>query len=285
MSTNEYSYLQIYKGACYNKKYIKKYNKAFVFDLDETLGSFSDLYVLWCGINHLKSMNNQPNEELQPEFNKLLDLFPEFIRFGILNILDYLYMKRKKGICDKIYIYTNNSCNPPWIKYITNYFNYKLNLKDELFDKVICAFKINNKIIEINRSTQDKNINDFINCSLLPKTTEICFIDNTYYQKMLNNRVYYIQPRSYYHMLSKEDIMERIVQQWTSPPLDYSFIKDKFSKYSVGSQNSNKLSVDIMVSQKIMYHLKEFFLLSTKGKKTKKIFVRLGRFTRKSRTK
>jgi hypothetical protein len=134
------------------------------------------------------------------------------------------------------------------------------------------------------RTTHNKTYSDFIRCSLLPKSAEVCFIDNTYYQKMLNDRVYYIQPRSYYHALSKEVILDRLVKQWMGPSLDYSFIHDRFSKYSIGSQKSSKLSVDIMVSQKIMYHLKEFFLLTTKGKKTKKILVRLGRFTRKSRT-
>jgi hypothetical protein len=38
------------------------------------------------------------------------------------------------------------------------------------------------------------------------------------------------------------------------------------------------------VSQKIMYHLKEYFLLSTKQPKTKKISWTLGRFTRKKRS-
>ena len=101
---------------------------------------------------------------------------------------------------------------------------------------------------------------------------------------MLNDRVYYIQPRSYYHMLSKDVILNRLENQWKSPALDYTFIRNKFSKYSMGYRIPTKLSVDIMISQKIMYHLKEFFLLSTKGKKTKKMLIRLGRFTRKSRT-
>jgi hypothetical protein len=134
------------------------------------------------------------------------------------------------------------------------------------------------------RTTHNKTYSDFIRCSLLPKSAEICFIDNTYYQKMLNDRVYYIQPRSYYHMLSKEVILDRLVKKWKTPELDFSFIRDRLSKYSISSRIYSKQSVDIMVSQKIMYHLKEFFLLSTKGKKTKKMLIRLGRFTRKSRT-
>ena len=295
MSTNEYSYLQIYKGACYNKKYIKKYNKAFVFDLDETLGSFSDLYTLWCGMNHLKSIKNQPIEEQQPEFNKILDLFPEFIRFGILNILDYLYMKRKKGMCDKIYIYTNNSCNPPWIKYITNYFNYKLNLKDELFDKVVCAFKINNKIIEMKRTTQDKNINDFINCTLLPRTTEICFIDNTYFNNMVNEKVYYIKPRSYCHPLSTHDIITRFTISELGVRLSnqidttdnlYEFMYDWFHLNNAvhGSISKQNVDIDIFVAQKIMYHVKEFFYLTQRNNKTRKKLSRMtgNKYSRKS---
>jgi hypothetical protein len=43
--------------------------------------------------------------------------------------------------------------------------------------------------------------------------------------------------------------------------------------------------INLIVSQKIMYYLKEFFLLTTKTKihKTKKISLGLGHFTRKIR--
>jgi hypothetical protein len=87
-------------------------------------------------------------------------------------------------------------------------------------------------------------------------------------------------------MLSKDDILDRLVKQWTNPSLDHAFIKDRLSHYPIGSHTLTKLLVDIVVSQKIMYHLKEFFLLTTKEKKskTKKIVVQLGRFTRKLRT-
>ena len=204
-------------------------------------------------------------------------------------------MKRKKGICDKIYIYTNNSCNPPWIKYITNYFNYKLNLKDELFDKVVCAFKINNKIIEMHRTTQDKNINDFINCTLLPKTTEICFIDNTYFNNMVNEKVYYIKPRGYCHPLSTRDIVNRFtiselgidlsVQIDTADNL-YEFIYDWFELNNAvhGPMSKQTTDIDIFVAQKIMYHVKEFFYLTQRNNKTRKKITRMGgnKYSRKN---
>jgi hypothetical protein len=216
-------------------------------------------------------------------------MYPEFLRHGILNILRYLYNKKLSGECSKVFLYTNNQCygteNSKWLSFLIGYIHNKICSQNiVLFDKIICAFKINNQVMEPMRTTHNKTYSDFIRCSLLPKSAEVCFIDNTYYQKMLNDRVYYIQPRSYYHALSKQVIMDRLERLWTGPSLDYSFIKDRFSKYSVGSRNSYIFSSDIVVSKKIMYHLKEFFLLSTKGKKTKKILVRLGRFTRKSRT-
>ena len=283
--------IQVYKGKAFVIPYKKikiQSKKVITFDLDETLGSFGELYILWEAItDYYKKIEQLHDMDIM--FHNLLDLYPEFLRHGILNILRYLYNKKLSGECSKVFLYTNNQCygleNSKWLSFLIGYIHSKICSQNTvLFDKIICAFKINNQVMEPMRTTHNKTYSDFIRCSLLPKSAEVCFIDNTYYQKMLNDRVYYIQPRSYHHPLSKEVILDRLVKLWVGPSLDYSFIRDRFSKYSIGSQKSSKLSVDIMVSQKIMYHLKEFFLLSTKGKKTKKILVRLGRFTRKSRT-
>jgi len=284
--------IQIYKGKSfimpYKKKYKESCKKVITFDLDETLGSFGELYILWQAItDYYKKV--EEIHDMDSMFHMLLDLYPEFLRHSILNIFGYLYNKKLSGECSKVFLYTNNQCygseNSKWLSFLIGYIHSKICSQNTvLFDKIICAFKINNLVMEPMRTSHNKTYSDFIRCSLLPKSAEVCFIDNTYYQKMLNDRVYYIQPRSYYHMLSKDVIMDRLEKQWKTPVLDFSFIRDRFSKYSVGSRFSSKPSHDIMVSQKIMYHLKEFFLLSTKGKKTKKMLVRLGRFTRKSRT-
>lgn len=293
MSKN-YKYLQVYKGNCFNKQYIKKYNKALIFDFDETLGSFSDLHKLWIGINRF-NINIQQNEtDEQNNFNEILDLYPEFLRYGILNILDYLYLKKKNGHCDKIYIYTNNNCNPSWITYIINYFKYKLNFKEDLFDKIIYAFKINNKIVEISRTTRDKTYNDFINCTLLPKTTEICFIDNTFYNNMLNEKVYYIQPREYYHNISINSIIERFINSNIGTKITNNLVNEEkegfkeflYDWFDINNESSPKyitnIETDIFVAQKLMYHIKEFFYLTQRKNKTRKKTIRLGRITRKS---
>lgn len=276
--------LQVYKGECYNKKYIKKYQKVITFDLDETLGSFFHLSILWYG---LKKIRQEPSFDTQLEFNNILDLYPEFLRYGILNILDYLILKKKNGDCDKIYIYTNNNCNPPWVSLITEYFKYKLSVKDDIFDHVICAFKINNKIVELSRTTYDKTYADFIKCTLLPKTTEICFIDNAYFSNMVNEKVYYIKPRSYYHSLSIKTIIDRFLQSPVSNEYKNNtknkveiFLYDWFAMNGNEYQPHN-IEYDIVVAQKMMYHIKEFFYLTTRKNKTKKNRARLTRATRK----
>jgi hypothetical protein len=94
---------------------------------------------------------------------------------------------------------------------------------------------------------------------------------------MVNDRVYYIQPRSYEHGLTKQEILNRMRTKWVLFPLPESI---EFSDI-VGSRKITRDS--IIVSQKIMYYLKEYFLLSTKVMKTKKFGWKLGKFTRKKR--
>jgi hypothetical protein len=75
--------------------------------------------------------------------------------------LEYLNQKKKSGYCNKVYIYTNNQCPDDWANLISDYFNRKLLTNNNIFDKVICAFKINNRQIEFSRTTHEKTHNDF----------------------------------------------------------------------------------------------------------------------------
>jgi hypothetical protein len=188
------------------------------------------------------------------------------------------------GECNKIYIYTNNQCSQIWTSLIANYFDYKLKTNSPLFDKIICAFKINNKQVELMRTSHDKTYDDFIKCTLLPKTTEICFVDNSNFDKMKQERVYYIKPRSYYHNISIDVIINRFIESIFIETLE-CFNKLEFKSYlynqfhfanCMDSSILNddikikKMEMDIHVSQKIMYHLKDFFLLTRRKQMTKK---------------
>jgi len=269
-------YAKIYKGKSYSKPKIKKVPKVIAFDLDETLGSFMDLEILW---NILITININLNQYF---FNKLLDLYPEFVRYGIIPILEYLYQKKLSEECSHIYIYTNNQCSQLWTEMICNYFNYKLNIPDNtpLFDRLILAFKINDIPVELARTTHDKTHSDFIRCTLLPKSTQICFIDNSYFPNMKNERVYYIQPRLYQHNLSFDEIIQRIIKSNLGINITEFMKLINLNNHNAIEKKQNR-NYDIYVAQKIMYHIKDFFYLTKRKMRTKKIKLNIGKFTRK----
>jgi hypothetical protein len=288
---NENRYLKIYEGQCYKKKYQKRYQKIIVFDLDETIGSFGDLYILWSGLQKIYTFDK---ENVQREFNSIMDLYPEFLRYGFMQILEFLYTKKKQGDCDKIFIYTNNNCTPPWVSLIIEYIHTKLNTLDPLFDKIISAFKINNKIIEVSRTKKEKSCSDLIRCTMLPKNTEICFIDDTYHKDMLHEKVFYIQPYPYHHGVSVETIIQRfqlskygieIIGKSNMVGKFYEYIKDWFYFHNqVNFENKANLQneINVFVAQKMMYHIKEFFYLTNRKNRTRKRYSRFSKTTRKN---
>ena len=245
--------------------------KIVVFDLDETLGYFTEFGIFWdCLIYYLKNKNEETIT--QSDFNDILDLFPEFLRPNIINILNYLKNKKQSLCCHKMMIYTNNSGPKEWAHHIIDYFSKKINYK--LFDQLISAFKINGKVVEVCRTTHDKTYNDFIKCTKLPVNAEICFLDDTFYPEMANDNIYYINVKPYYHDLkfeymldkfSKSDIGKKIINN------DDNFIKImnehiKLYKYDCIDKESNEYEMDKIVGKQIVKHLKEFFNKTKKNK-------------------
>ena len=51
-SDDDITHMEIYKGNYYNKKRNRSSGRVIAFDLDETLGSFSDLEILWSSLQH-----------------------------------------------------------------------------------------------------------------------------------------------------------------------------------------------------------------------------------------
>ena len=163
-------HVKIYKGGQFHASrpnQIKNRKKVIVFDLDETIGSFADLEILWSALGELDFF-----KQTQDTFNELLDLYPEFLRYGILNILDFLHYKKQKGHCYRLFIYTNNRFPKKWTSMCINYLEQKQRVHG-LFDQLICAFKIDGVVIEPNRTTSVKTHSDFIRCSLLLRTLKL----------------------------------------------------------------------------------------------------------------
>ena len=246
--------------------------KIVVFDLDETLGYFVEYGIFWDCLN--KYLLNENYQLTQKDFNEILDLFPEFLRPNIINILNYLKNKKQSKCCHKMMIYTNNQGPKKWAQQIILYFESKINYK--LFDQIIAAFKINGEKIEICRTSHDKSHSDLIKCTQIPIDTEICFLDDNYYPEMAHKNVYYINIKPYIHDLS----FKTMIMRFLSSNLGKKLIeKDKtikfmtsmmseFKKYNFTclDKNQDENEIDKILSKEILTHLQEFFNKSLKTK-------------------
>ena len=262
----------------YSSKFsIEKVKKVIVFDLDETIGSFSDFILLLKYIKKQKKVNI--SQEL---FNKLLDLYPEFLRPNIINILSYLKKKKQKNCCDKMLIYTNNNGPKEWSHHIIKYFEKKIEYK--LIDQLISAFKIDGKTVEICRTSHNKTHQDLIKCTKIPATAEICFLDDTFYPEMTNDNIYYINIKPYYYDLQFDYMIEKFKESNIGIKLINSDLKNDFDSkmldniklynYECIDKDSKEYEIDKILGKHIIMHLQYFF---NKTKKNKTIRNRLNR--------
>lgn len=244
--------------------------KIVVFDLDETLGYFVEFGIFWEALNsYFKSvMNSYPLDQI--EFDEILDLYPEFIRPNIFSILNYLKRKMTSHELKGVMIYTNNQGPKAWVNFIKNYFEKKINYF--LFIHVIRAFKVNGRQIEMCRTTHDKTVDDFFRCTKLPKNTQICFLDDTYYSSMNANNVYYIKVRPYTYDLPFESMVKRFIESKTGKKfLTDEKMTESFYNYVLSymlqfqflyvNKSREEYEIDKIVTKKTMVHLQTFFKL------------------------
>lgn len=335
---------------------------AIAFDLDETIGSFSDFYSIWARL--------EPSMKTQQIFEEIMDLYPEFLRVGIYPILRYIRTKQEVGCCLPVYIYTNNQCEDvSWIYQLIDYLETRVfsGKTVKIFARPICAFKINGRIIELGRTTHEKTYSDFVRCSMLSTSHELCFIDDIYHKKMKNRRVYYIQPPPYVHSLSYKKVVDRFLASAVYRKLYPTRCMESNEKYGIAScslhdssdisclhnpcistsaylcasatpfesaknvghelrseptRSEGEISLapltqrgtahlyrksnhDVQIEEwnvrnrpdksnekeeqkitnKIMYHIREFFLISSRRRATKKNTNRIGNFSRKKKVR
>jgi hypothetical protein len=81
--------------------------RVVVFDLDETLGHFHLIRLIWESIHEFINYNNIPYMMGQTDFNDLFDIFPEMLRPEVLSILLFLKNEKDRGACNGIMVYTN----------------------------------------------------------------------------------------------------------------------------------------------------------------------------------
>ena len=197
---------------------MNKKGKYIVFDVDETLGYFSQLGSF---IDALSFYNKDfSGSSAYERFNEILDLFPEFVRPKMIEILKYIHEKKANGNCRGVFIYTNNQGPRAWVQHIAKYFDYKVgnverndrNTSASLFDKIIAAYMINGKIVESGRTSQNKTYDDLLHITGISNQAEVCFVDDLNHPDMRHDNVLYLNVKPYVKTLSVDEMIQRYLK-------------------------------------------------------------------------
>ena len=259
--------------------------KIVVFDLDETLGHFSQLGLVWDVIvnccDHYKFQ--------RPLFKDVMSTFPEYQRPGVIKMLRYLLGKKHMGYCNKVMIYTNNQGPREWAEQLRNYFEEVIG--ECVFDRIIAAFKINGKRIEPERTSHEKSVDDLISCTQITPDTQICFVDDQHHPRMEHENVYYIRIKPYVNTIPFQNIISRLQRSEYLNDLSSECMAKIASKLTRYSQiypdddvvkSTEEQEVDKLVSKRVLQHIQEFFKMHDRQLTRRRRIRGRKRTTRKS---
>jgi hypothetical protein len=251
--------------------------KIVVFDLDETLGYFTEISIFWDALEQFYGHNL-----FADKFFEMLDVFPEVFRPDILRILDVLHKKRLRKNCYKLFIYTNNQGLKSWVTMLSDYMSYKNGYN--IFDQIIAAYKIRGKQIEPKRTSHEKSLADLISCTNIPANTEICFIDDLYHPLMDAENVYYINIKPYRVSIPFEEIANRYynavlaknntqINKTTFVNKIVTFMRQY--NYMILKKSEEEKNVDKIVSKKLLENLEDFLKCNRNPTTRKKRYRRV----------
>lgn len=214
---------------------MKKSQKIIIFDLDETLGYFTQLNLIWNDL--INRTNISPS---QNNFFLLCDCFNEYFRKNIFEILKFIHMKKKKKLIDKCIIYTNNNGDPSWTYLLKDYMEHKIKVK--LFDLCICAYNKNN--VDNKRTTPFKCISDLEKILKINiEKTNICFIDDKEHPDMEHPHTFYIKIHPYYKEFNFTDINTKFKKCPFGTKFENDNELNKFLEILKETINNNKLNL------------------------------------------
>lgn len=237
--------------------------KIIIFDLDETIGFFGEIYTFFCAIKHYFSVYSNTEYKDEDVIGYLIDIFPELLRPGILNILCKLsHHKINKPSSLYIYIYTSNRLHNSWANNIKNYLNNKT--RYNIFHEVVF-----NGTPKKHKLVHNKSIEDFSKQSKIETNNDFCFIDNNFHPYMIKPNIHYIQLNQYISYISINEIIQRTLASTTlGKYISYktifikeikTYYKNLFSKRVLNYLNSDrrKTKDEISLDKKISIGLYE----------------------------
>ena len=234
-----------------------KNGKYVVFDVDETLGYFSQLGAFMDALSYYYKDFSRSHFE---RFNEILDLYPEFIRTNMIDILKYINNKKSQGTCSGIFIYTNNQGPRTWVQHIAKYFEYKVG--DQLFDKIIAAYKVNGKVVEQGRTSQNKTYADLLRITGISPQAEVCFVDDLNHPGMRHSNVLYLNVKPYVKTLSVNEMIRRYLNSGVIPAHNIKRFTDTMNE-RMGSITFNNNNNNPIENMKINLHESNYISLNT----------------------
>ena len=234
-------------------------NIVVAWDLDETLGCFVELGMLWDALNKFSS-----RKLTNSDFYKLLDTYSMFLRPDIMKVLKLLKTKKKLNRKLIIVVFTNNQGPESWAQLIIDYFNHKLKYK--LFDTIIPAYKVDGKQISKCRTGHEKKYDDLLNCLKLPKGTPVCFIDDQQHHQMMKDDVYYILLKQYEISITFGNLLEKLKESGLAKFFDVESdtnmqkMKEFLEEYSldIKTRSKRQLNIDKIITKKLYNHIQTY---------------------------
>lgn len=240
-----------------------------VFDMDETLGFFSQISRIWFP---LQELNNNALSDY--DFFSLCDLFPQMLRPKITEFLRYCKKLKQVGVIDKIILYTNNTGPEWWPKIIVSYIEYKAG--ESIFDVIIPGF--NKKIKSNCRKNELKSYDDLVRCSKIPPTSKVCFYDDQPHRNMESHKyVTTVYVNSYNYFYTNSEIFLRLKKLKFYKPIYQDILKTSLEEHlleynSKANENTDLKEALNMFVKKIKTSTKSRTRGKTKSKsKTKSV--------------
>ena len=231
--------------------------KAVVFDLDETIGHFTQFGIF---INLLE--NYLGKELTSSEQQKIIDLYPELFRPGIMKTFKYLKKRQHSKI--KVLIYTNNIGPKSWVMMIKKYIEKHIGGK--LFDKIIAGYRLGfyGKIQEPSRTTTDKTYSDLLKAGNISHKAKIIFFDDQWHSKMNEEEITYIRLNPYNITIGLNVFLNRFIESQIGKKLIHDnshfayYMDQTWKKYQFREATVNLKKERKSTDGKIFNSLKKF---------------------------
>ena len=202
----------------------KVIDKAIVWDMDETLGSFVSLSEPVALLEELLGRKLK-----QKEFMLVIEIFEEVLRPNIIDVL--IYIKNNQDNTTKNVLYTNNNGPKSWCNGIVSYLDEMVGCK--VFDKVIRAWEVDGNIVEPKRTSHLKTYEDLVRCLNVHEIKKVCFIDDQEHPLHQDSRVTSYKIPEYNVHFTEDEIIERLRKSSFKKVFKTASYQDDLNYYNI----------------------------------------------------